>query len=358
MKGWPTVETIIPRRATLARILRENGDNTRYSAMGLHPDDPEYKLLTFVAGGPFSPSNEELEVIITVALLPDLFADAEQLAAGEKTYKDYIGRKITIEVPQFSRTGEELTARAVRLKLTIVGIILYAEGGRQLYLPNKMQLVLDRYKMDREGVINLPLNESGDGWSDKREQLQEIANFPWEDQLHVYTKEIRQIIAVFQDLSQLGYKPLSDIWNYKWVLDLRDLAWNIFVPLLGLIILAVGLTVATNLYSSAKLREKEFALWRILGMRRGDLVFTQVISTILMVLIGTALGLLAGDFLVTRAQEFLAAQNPGAGIEKVFASIVDFYPAIVISAVVLGVLAGIYPAVRTARADPAKVLHA
>jgi hypothetical protein len=60
------------------------------------------------------------------------------------------------------------------------------------------------------------------------------------------------------------------------VLDVRDLAWNIFIPLLGLIILAVSLTVATNLFTSAKLRETEFALWRILGMRRGDLVITQI----------------------------------------------------------------------------------
>jgi ABC-type lipoprotein export system ATPase subunit/ABC-type lipoprotein release transport system permease subunit len=357
IKGWSTVQAIVPRRATLARVLDSQGVKTVYSAMGLHPGDPEYRLLTFVAGGPFSPSGEELEVIVTAALLSDLFADAENVGQPGKQYADFLGRFVTIEVPQFSRTGEELAARARRIQLKIVGIILYAEGGRQLYLPNTTQLVFDRYKMDRDMSVVLPLNEGGDAWNEDRADIEKIAAFPWEDQLHVYAKEIRDIIPVFQQLSQLGYKPSSDIWNYKWVLDIRDLAWKIFVPLLVLIVAAVALTVATNLFSSAKLRETEFALWRVLGMRRGDLVFTQVVSTALVVLTGAAIGLLIATGLVNGARAFLAEQSPGGGLDKVFAPVEQFFLQILVAAVVVGVFSALYPAVRTAHADPAKVLQ-
>jgi hypothetical protein len=332
-----------------------DGEKNVYSAMGLHTDDPEYRLLNFVAGGPFNPNNEELEVIVTVALLSDLFSEAAGLADGSKQYSDFIGKLVTIEVPQFARTGQLLTARIRKIQLKIAGIILFAEGGRQLYLPNRTQLVFDRYKIDRDGVVVMPITETGEAWSD-HSTIEQLVSFPWEDQLQVYTKEIRDIIPVFQQLSQLGYKPESEIWKFKWVLDVRDLAWNIFVPLLVLIVVAVALTVATNLFSSAKLREREFALWRILGMRRGDLVTTQVISTILMVLVGAALGLLIGSLLVNSARSFLADQ--GAGLEKVFAPVSQFYPAILASSVVVGIVSAIYPAIRTARADPAKVLQA
>ena len=174
--------------------------------------------------------------------------------------------------------------------------------------------------------------------------------------MQVYTREIRDIIPVFQQLSQLGYKPDSEIWKFKWVLDVRDLAWNIFVPLLVLIVVAVALTVATNLFSSAKLREREFALWRILGMRRGDLVITQVISTIIMALVGAVMGLLISSLLVDSARSFLADQS--AGLEKVFAPVGQFYLVILVSSVMVGIASAIYPAIRTARADPPKVLQA
>jgi ABC-type lipoprotein export system ATPase subunit len=357
IKKWSGVRDIVPRRAAIAGIYTSDGEKKRYSAMGLNTDDPEYRLLNFVAGGPFSPSNEELEIIVTAALLSDLFPEAAGIADGSRHYPDFIGREVTIEIPQFAHTGQELPARARKIQLKIVGIILYAEGGRQLYLPNRTLVVFDRYKMDRDGVVQLPTNPAGDAWVGDRAVLQQIADFPWQDQLQVYTKEIRDIIPVFQQLTELGYKPESDIWKYKWVLDIRDLARTIFIPLLVGIVIAVGLTVATNLFSSAKLREREFALWRILGMRRGDLVFTQVVSTILMVVVGASLGLLIGNGLVESAQKFLIQTNPGAGLDKVFAPISQFVSWILIGSVVVGIASAIYPAVRTAKVDPAKVLQ-
>ena len=356
IKSWPNVQSVVPRRPTVSRVIKVDGSYTPYSAIGLLPDDPEYRLLNFVAGGPFSPSNEELEIIATVVLLPDLFPDAGGLADGSRKYADFIGRPVTIELPRFSPTGQELAARSKRVQVKLVGLILHAEGGRSIYLPNKTVLVFDKFKMDRTGTLTLPLNEAGDAWEDRAE-LAKLTTFPlWEDRLHVYTKEIRDIIPVFQQLSDLGYKPISDIWNYKWVLDVRDLAWKIFLPLLALIVLAVGLTVATNIFSSAKLREAEFALWRVLGMRRGDLVVTQVISTVLMVLCGTLLGLAIAGTLINTARAFLHDQNPG--FEAVFApASLPFFLTIIVASVVVGVISAIYPAVRTAHADPAKVLQ-
>ena len=351
------IQAIVPRRSAIARVYGADGQKNVYSTLGLQTGDPEYRLLTFVAGGPFSASNEELEAIVTAALLSDLFTDAAGLADGTRHYADFIGRSVTVEVPQFSRTGQELEARARKIQLKIVGIILYAEGGRQLYLPNRTLLVFDRYKMDREGNVTIPTNEAGDAWLPDRARIADLVAFPWEDQLHVYTKQIRDIIPIFKLLSELGYRPASDIWNYKWVLDVRDLAWNIFIPLLGLIILAVALTVATNLFTSAKLRETEFALWRVLGMRRGDLVITQIVSTFLMVLAGAVLGLLLGSLLVDGARSFLTETSPDAGLEKVFAPVSQFYAVILVCSIVVSVAAAIYPAVRTARADPAKVLQ-
>jgi ABC-type antimicrobial peptide transport system permease subunit len=127
----------------------------------------------------------------------------------------------------------------------------------------------------------------------------------------------------------------------------------------------VAITVAANIFTSAKLRETELALWRVLGMRRGDLVLTQVISTVFSVTVGTLLGLLLGATLVEQSKQLLAQRSAEATIQggevqsydAVFAPVAEFWWPILMVALLLGIVAALYPAFRTANTDPAKVLQ-
>ena len=386
IKKWGNVEAIVPRRSAIATLMNYKENRAiSYEIKMLEKNDPEYPLLDFVAGGPFTAGENQLEAIIPVSILPELFADGDSVAKNTKTYQDFIGRPITLLQRKYAPTGQIISWLPINLK--VVGIVLYAEGGGPvLYMPEVTLNTLDRYVMDKAGAVTLPLTGNpwtdaqrqqfinavphdthrppapmlagGDQWTDMAE-VAKLADFPWQDKLQVYTTEIREIIPVFRQLSKLGYKPKSDIFdkNMKWVLDVQDIVWSIFLPLLLLIIGAVGLTVFSNIFTSAKLRQREFALWRILGMRRGDLVATQVISTILMVLAGAIAGLAVAHLLVSGAQSILAEQNPTGNFDKVFASINTFLIPLLVGSLVVGILAAIYPSIRTAYADPAKVLQ-
>lgn len=386
IRQWGNVSAIVPRRSTISTLMNyREGRGISYDVKMLQENDPEYRLLDFVAGGPFSPGADGLEAIIPVSTVPDLFADASGIAKGTQTYADFVGKPITLLQRKYAPSGQIVSWTPISLK--VVGIVLYAEGGGPvMYMPQTTLNTFDRYIMDKAGNVNLPLSGSpwtdadrarfvsalphdadhppapllkgGDTWSDIAE-VKRMADFPWQDKLQVYTTEIREIIPVFRQLSKLGYKPNSDIFdkNMKWVLDVQDLAWNIFLPLLLLIIIAVSLTVATNIFSSAKLRETELALWRILGMRRGDLVATQIISTVLTVLVGSILGLLIAGTVVNGARSFLAGENPNADFDRIFAPVTEFMVPLLLSALLIGLLSAIYPSVRTAHTDPAKVLQ-
>lgn len=356
--------TFQPRRTTMAAVQTVRGERSTYQAMGLHANDPEYKLLNFVAGGPFSGDHDQLEVIITAGLLGDLF-DISDLETGKASYDDFIGRKIAILLNQFTKAGK-VKGNPTPVSLKLTGVVLHAEGSRQMYLPNTTHLVFDRFKMDRHDEFVLPVSADVEGWTDL-DTVKAMASFPWEDSLQVYTDEMRGVIPLIRKLSELGYKPESDIWDYKWALDVQDTAWRIFIPLLGLIILAVAITVAANIFTSAKLRETELALWRILGMRRGDLVLTQIIATAFSVLVGCGIGLLLGNVLVEQSKELLAERGAEAAVqsggdaqdfEAIFAPVDEFYLPILGAALVIGVCAALYPAFRAARTDPAKVLQA
>ncbi|TGO02208.1 ABC transporter ATP-binding protein [Candidatus Thiomargarita nelsonii] len=359
--SWDNVDDVVPRRITLARLMTAQKEVNTYTVMGLHQNDPEYNLLEFVAGGTFTGNHDQLEVIVTVALLGDLF---DTLESGETNYQSFIGKKVGIILLQFTKFGK--IKKETTVFLTIKGIILHAEGGRQLYLPNTTHLVFDRYKMDRVDKYSLPLNDAADTWQDQQVVL-DMANFPWEDSLHIYAKEMRDVMPIIKDVAKLGYKPKSDIWQFKWALDIQDTAWNIFLPLLILIILGVAITVSANIFTSAKLRERELALWRVLGMRRGDLVLTQVLSTVLSVTLGTIFGLAMSWVIVEQSKSLLVQRSAEAAMQSavkstqnfdaIFAPVSQFYLWIFLSALVIGIIASLYPAFRTAKTDPAKVLQ-
>ncbi len=350
----PNVEAVVGRREGTVRLVTNSGSTTPYTAMGLHQDDPEYKLLYFLAGDFFASPPRELELIVTSALLVDLFDPAE-FKDNEVGLDRFVGRPVVVEIPTFTRSGR--VRKRFRVTMRIAGVISKAEGGRQLYLPNTTLKAFDQVKRDRSGTKRLPLNKASNAWAVSGTEVDSFAEFPWEDRLHVYTMTVRDVIPVFHELAQIGYRPQSDIWKFKWVLDIQDIAWNIFVPLLALIVLVVGLTVGANIFSSAKIREKEFALWRILGMRIGDLSFTQVTSTTLMVIVGSLLGIAVGMVMVNQARALLSQQYEDAAIEMIFAPVLSFAPHIVAGAVLVGVAAAFLPARHAARTDPAKILQ-
>ncbi len=357
----PEVQYVVPRRATTTRVKVLSGDPKTFSVTGLHPDDPEYGLLTFVAGGPFSGNHDRPEVILTTALLGEVF-DISTLEDGSGNYDDFIGRAVTVIINRYNRSRKLVGQVPVRLKLT--GIILNGEGGRQLYFPNTTLLMFDRLVRDRKGEYNLPRNAGVDNWP-PAEQIATMADFPWEDSLHVYAREIREVMGLYSALSKMGYKPQSDIWDFKWALDIQDTAWRVFLPLLVLIVVSVCITVAANIFTSAKLRETELALWRVLGMRRGDLVLTQVLSILFSVSTGALAGLGLGAFLIDRTRVMLENRSLEAALatgsepqefDAIFAPVSTFFWPVIVSAILIGVLAALYPAFRTAKTDPAKVL--
>ena len=355
------VDVVVQRRATTSRVVVKSGKAKTFSVTGLLQDDPEYDLLNFVAGGEFVGNHDQPQVILTAAMISEVF-NASELEDGTVDYSNFIGQRVTVIINRYNR-GRKLIGQ-VPVELELAGVILHGEGGRQLYFPNKTLLVFDRFVRDRDGVYKFPENPGVDNWFDN-ETINALTDFPWEDSLHIYAKEIREVLVLYSRLSKMGYKPQSDIWDFKWALDIQDTAWRIFLPLLGLIVLGVCITVAANIFTSAKLRETELALWRVLGMRRGDLVLTQVMSVFFSVTVGVLAGLGLGAFLIEQTRQMLvtraletakATGDQAAEFDAIFAPVSDFFWPVVICAISIGLLAALYPAFRTAKTDPAKVL--
>ncbi|WAP70368.1 FtsX-like permease family protein [Jiella pelagia] len=323
---WQGVDRVVPRRQTPVRMTNKRAEDVTYLAMGLHDGDPEYQLLDFLAGSTFSPGATGLEIIVTADLLQDFFATGG-LADATLNYADFLDRKLTMQVPRFGPDGTNLGE--IPVQLSIKGVIYSGEGGRQIYLPNRTLVVFDEVTKDRTNRETLPINNNGSEWVIAPAELEARSNVPWEDKLQVYAVNVRDVVSLIKRISEHGYRARSDIFKYKWALDIRDIAWRIFVPLLILIIGAVALTIFANIFISSKMREREFALWRILGMRRGDLALLQVLASIIAIIVGSLAGLVLSYFVVSRSRAYLVDQYPDDGFSEIFAPIGPFFPYIV-----------------------------
>jgi ABC-type antimicrobial peptide transport system permease subunit len=135
--------------------------------------------------------------------------------------------------------------------------------------------------------------------------------------------------------------------------------------MLGLLAVVISLMLIGNVYISARLRDAELALCRVLGMARGDLLAIEVLSLVLLTGFALAVGLSTAQGLINllaaqfKAQAQLLAGLPEAGVSRMTGEL--FMPVTAVAgpiiAITLGlvVLSIIWPSLRVANTDPAKV---
>jgi hypothetical protein len=277
-------------------------------------------------------------------------------------WQDYVGRPVTVAVPRFDKTGKKTSQETLVAHIT--GVILNGEAGRQFYLPNDLLIAVDAIKRDRANKIRLPLNADRTGW-EAGSDLSALLIWPWEDMLHVYIRDLDRVLPSIEHLSKSGFRPEAEIWNFLWVLDLRQAAFSVFVPILLLVSGVVALVLFSNIYISARLREAELALSKVLGMRRGDILVTELLGVLMLAIAGILAGLLAADYLTgaitehLRRTSALAAELSGGtattDASLIFSPVWGYAPQIVAFTLFVVTLAVLWPTLRAARTDPARV---
>lgn len=356
----PDVAAVVARRATTVSIVTTDGGGRPYPSLGLHPGDPELGMFRFVAGGGFAKDNRQLQMIATTDFLIDAFGPPS--GTGDGVWAGYVGRQVQAAIPHFGRTGTVTGTEP--LILTITGVILKGEGDRQFYLPNDLLVAIDAIKRDRTGKLSLPLTPDHAAWAEGAD-LAALTGWPWQDMLHLYLRNIDAVVPKIAALSAQGYRPEAEIWKYTWVLDLKSAAYGIVAPLLALLSGVVGLVLFANIVISARLREAELALMKVLGMRRGDILATEVIGT----LITTGIGMIAGFGIADSLTNALARQfeesarlaaelSGGSGegrIGLLFQPVWLVAPEIAGAIFALVLVAVLWPTIRAAATDPARV---
>lgn len=356
------VTEAIPRRSASFSVSDHSGNQQPFQTIGLHDNDPELTNFQYLAGSNSSLSQGTFGVIATTGFLTQVLNIPKNNEESSVNWNNFIGQNITINVPRFNRTGQKVGEEV--LKLHVSAVILKGENGREFYVPNTLLVGTDRIKRDRTGEFSLPLNHQSSGWADNAD-LSKVTSWAWEDMLHVYVKNVDSVLPVMTTLVGFGYRPEAEIWEYLWVLDLKQAAMQIFIPILTLLTVVISLVLVSNVYISARLRENELALCRVLGMGRGDLLAIELFGLIALSFIAIGLGLTGAQIIIEiittqfSAQAEVLANIPDSSAtqisEKLFTPVTNFAGYVLVATILLVAAAGLWPSLNVAKTDPAKV---
>lgn len=352
------VVQVVPRREGIYRVQDRLGRDRFETVFGLERADPELEKLVFSAGSGFR-SEEALEVLMSERSIQRLFEVPGQ-TVSDAFRQSLIGQKIWFAIARppagmtLATMSEDVALEVIPFQMTLVGIVAQAEADRNFYFPRTTQLLLERWRLDESRTFELPLNDTQSRWVLPAKELRKLAQFPWEERVHVYFANLDQVIPGHRQLTAMGYEARAEIFNYQWVIHTRKLANLVISGLVTLILLVAGMIIAGNIMIGVEMRFKEIVLLKLLGMRNGDITAIYVWNAIMAAVIGTLIGFGAGTAMVGYLRDFVREHYPSAEFSRLLGETSPFAGGAVLIGLTLALVFSVLPAYKAGRTDPVR----
>jgi len=256
---------------------------------------------------------------------------------------ELMGKTISLDVIKFGEGGEP-ASRTYRFR--VVGIL--AESGQSNY-----QLFVTRGELDK-------MNEWATG------QRVDRAKVGYE-QATVQVADTRQVSQVQQEIQALGLQAYSALDAVSEINSFFGILQGILGGIGGIALLVAAFGIVNTLSMAILERTREIGLMKAIGARNrdvmsiflGEAMFIGLLGGVLGVLIGWGLSNVANLVILGVVQQtsggspFGGGQAPAAVVHTPW-WLVAFGIAF---AVLVGLLSGIYPALRAATLDPLRALR-
>lgn len=229
------------------------------------------------------------------------------------------------------------------LNLTIVGIYEQIEDGTPPFVPRNYPIYTDIQ------TIWDARNQSGD-----EIDIYTMVSLRFDVTSHQDTLMLVDRINNFSNTG--GYDP-TYVSAYSLYAFYETVEQNLeiidsFTSILGIITaLAGGMAIIVGQLMSVSSRMKEFAILKATGWKSRDIILNIVLESLTLSLMGAGMGLLIGVLLIS----LLSGNLTAFGNTPIIITLPGIVQ-VIIYAVLLGVLGGLYPGIKAARVRPVKVL--
>lgn len=229
------------------------------------------------------------------------------------------------------------------LNLTIVGIYEQIEDGTPPFVPREYPIYTDIQ------TIWNARNQSGD-----ETDIYTMVSLRFDVNSHQDTLTLVDRINNYSNSG--GYDPTYisaySLYAFYETIEQNLEIINSFTSILGIITaLAGGMAIIVGQLMSVSSRMKEFAILKATGWKSRDIIFNIILESLTLSLLGAGIGLLIGALLIS----LLSGNLTAFGNTPIVITLPGIFQ-VIIYAVLLGVLGGLYPGIKAARVRPVKVL--
>jgi ABC-type antimicrobial peptide transport system permease subunit len=282
---------------------------------------------------------------------PEIILDKQLLAGlGFKTPQDAIGARVSVEATGLSpEGGKSFTFQRKQLEVTVAGVY-QAPAMLASFAPRGIVLPVELMKEVPGLYFDSALSRLKSG----------KAAAPSYSSVTVRVRDPSYLASVEKELKDMGYFTRT-VASRLQGMRAMFLAVQLLLSLVGTIAMAVAaLGIINTLLMSVLERYQEIGICKAIGASDGDLLVLFLTEAGIIGLLGGLTGLLLGWLsslaLGWGAAVYARSQNI-TGDLNLFAFPPWLLAAAVAFAVVVSILAGIYPALRAARVDPIRALR-
>jgi putative ABC transport system permease protein len=328
----PHVEEVRPATLVFTNYVQLEGDVRKFEVVVI-PEGEGFKMR--LAAGPGFSGTGEYEVVLASPYLE---------AFGIDDSSDLIGRKVMFGVSKFPFAAKTLSVSALFgerpekvFEAKVVGLAEKTLLSMAAYVNHEMALGIARYFLDdpelyTEGKFGLVANIT----VDSRENVEEVKRI----------------------IKKIGLTPVT-IYERIGFLETVFSVVQVGLSIFGFIALVVaGLGIANTLLMATYERRREIGLMKALGMSALGIRTMFALEATVMGFIGGVAGL-AAAYVIGTVGNLLASVTFASAWEgmTLFAFPWWIFGGIVVFSAVVGLLAGLYPAMRAARLDPIQALR-
>lgn len=270
---------------------------------------------------------------------------------GFSKIEDIVGKKVTLQAGGLSLTGSEtFTFERKELAVTVVGVYR---------LPQMMPKLVDRaILLPVELMKQIP----GVHFSSSLQRMRAGAKVetPGYGQANLRVAHFSDLTPVKKAVEKMGFRAkvlADDLAELRQLFVFLDLLLSA-VGTVALVVAALG--IVNTLLMAVLERYQEIGIYKTIGASDGDVLVLFLTEAGMIGLLGGAGGLVLGRLvswgLAVAANSYARSQ----GLEKpleLFNFPLWLLAATMVFAVVVSVLAGIYPAMRASRVDPIRALR-
>ncbi len=233
----------------------------------------------------------------------------------------------------------------------VVGVLKmfgdFGEGSQKLGRRNPMDWKNRRILIPATTLQNRFLGPGSTGnWFAISAQANDVDSVP------VAMEEIKNVLLnthdnqdLFQIQSMQDVKNQSEDFSRIWKLVLGFVA--------GISLMVGGVGIMNVMLASFRERVREIGIRKALGATHADIFLLFIVETVIICVIGGVIGLTAGYFISVTALNAMLLESMPSGAE--FSLAAGIWS--VVFSVVVGLLAGLYPAFKAARLQPVDALR-